>query len=92
MIVTMYFRPASEPIQFRGGWPVAAAASTCVGLTLLLGIVPKPFSDAAHRAAVAALDHPNPAPLEEPVPQNETASAADALAPIAGTAFPALGD
>src|SRR5262249_46827064 len=39
IVVLMYLSPAPErePVQVRGGWPVAAAVGVCAGLTVALG-------------------------------------------------------
>ncbi len=63
VVVVMYFRPSKESIQVSGGWPVAGAVSTCVILTVLVGLYSAPLSKAAHRAAQSALAHPLPAEL-----------------------------
>jgi NADH-quinone oxidoreductase subunit N len=63
LIVVMYFRPSKETIHVTGGWPVAAAVSTCVLLTVVLGLYSAPLSNAAHTAAQSALSHPQPAKL-----------------------------
>jgi hypothetical protein len=48
------------------------AVAACAGLSLILGIVPAPLSDASREAAVAAINNPDPGPPATP----ETASAA----------------
>jgi len=63
VVVVMYFRPSKEPIKVSGGWPVAAAVSACVILTVLVGLYSAPLSKAAHSAAQSALFHPQPPEL-----------------------------
>jgi NADH-quinone oxidoreductase subunit N len=58
LVVVMYFRPSREPIQFRGGWPVALALGACASLTVILGLFSSSVSGAAHAAAVSAQAHP----------------------------------
>jgi NADH-quinone oxidoreductase subunit N len=60
IVVVMYFGKSKEPIEIAGGWPVAAAVSVCVVLTVWFGINSAPVSSRAHAAAQAALAHPQP--------------------------------
>jgi NADH-quinone oxidoreductase subunit N len=58
IVVVMYFGQQKDAIELKGGWPVAAAVSVCVFLTVLFGINSAPVSTRAHAAAHAALEHP----------------------------------
>ena len=49
LVVVMYFRPAGDPIEVRGGWPVAYAVGSCVSLTVILGLFSTPLAEAAAR-------------------------------------------
>jgi NADH-quinone oxidoreductase subunit N len=60
LVVVMYFRPAGEPIEVRGGWPVAFAVGTCASLTIILGLFSTPLAEAAHAAAQSAMARPDP--------------------------------
>jgi NADH-quinone oxidoreductase subunit N len=60
LVVVMYFRPAGEPIEVRGGWPVAVAVGTCASLTVILGLFSSSLSLAAHAAAQSAMARPDP--------------------------------
>ena len=60
IVVVMYFGKPKDPIEVTGGWPVAAAVSVCVFLTVFFGINSAPLSSSAHAAAQAALAHPQP--------------------------------
>ena len=51
----MYFAKSKETLELTGGWPVAAAVSVCVFLTVLFGVNSGPVSTRAHAAAQAAL-------------------------------------
>jgi NADH-quinone oxidoreductase subunit N len=61
IVVVMYFGKPKDPIELAGGWPIAAAVSVCVFLTVLLGLNSAPLSSRAHAAARAALAHPHAA-------------------------------
>jgi NADH-quinone oxidoreductase subunit N len=67
IVVLMYLSPAREPIGTRGGWPIAAAAAVCAGLTIALGVFWTPVATTARSAARSAMAHPDP-----PRPQVET--------------------
>ncbi len=60
LVVVMYFRPAGEPIEVRGGWPVAYAVGSCASLTVILGLFSTPLAGAVRAAAQSAMAHPNP--------------------------------
>jgi NADH-quinone oxidoreductase subunit N len=60
IVVVMYFGKPKDPIELAGGWPIAAAVSVCVFLTVLLGLNSAPLSSRAHAAARSALAHPHP--------------------------------
>jgi NADH-quinone oxidoreductase subunit N len=60
LVVVMYFRPAGEPIEVRGGWPVAFAVGACASLTVILGLFSTPLAEAAHAAAQSAMARPDP--------------------------------
>ena len=60
IVVVMYFGKPQGTLEITGGWPVAAAVSVCVFLTVLFGINSGPISTRAHAAAQAALAHPQP--------------------------------
>ena len=60
IVVVMYFGKPKQPIEIVGGWPVAAAVSVCVILTVWFGINSGPLSIRAQSAAQAALAHPQP--------------------------------
>jgi NADH-quinone oxidoreductase subunit N len=66
IVVLMYLSPARQPVQLRGGWPVAVSVGACASLTVLLGLFWTPVAATARAAARAAVAHPAPAP---PVPQ-----------------------
>ncbi len=57
IIVAMYLRPARQPVQARGGWPLALAVGACASLSLLLGLFPAPLARASRAAAVAAIEY-----------------------------------
>jgi NADH-quinone oxidoreductase subunit N len=79
IIVVMYYDRPREPVQVRGGWPVAASVAVCTGLTVLLGLVWAPVAEKARAAARSAVSRPTPVnPVHE--------LAADARAPAAGNA------
>jgi len=59
LVVVMYFRSSKEPIQVRGGWPIAAAVGACASLTVILGLFSSSLSSAAHAAAKSALPNPS---------------------------------
>ena len=54
IIVLMFFKESSEPLDVAGGSPVSAATAACASLSLLVGIYPDPISRACREAAVAA--------------------------------------
>ena len=56
----MYFGKPKDTIEWIGGWPIAAAVSVCVFLTVYFGINSAPLSSRAHAAARAAVPHPLP--------------------------------
>jgi NADH-quinone oxidoreductase subunit N len=60
IVVVMYFGKSKGPIEVTGGWPIAAAVSVCVFLTVYFGINSAPLSSRAHAAARAAMAHPQP--------------------------------
>ncbi len=60
IVVVMYFGKPQGTLEITGGWPVAAAVSVCVFLTVLFGINSGPMSTRAHAAAQAAPAHPQP--------------------------------
>jgi NADH-quinone oxidoreductase subunit N len=60
IVVLMYFGKPKDPIEVTGGWPIAAAVSVCVFLTVYFGVNSSPLSSRAHAAAQAALAHPQP--------------------------------
>ena len=60
IVVLMYFGKPKDTIELTGGWPIAAAVSVCVILTVFLGINSAPLTSRAHAAARAALAHPQP--------------------------------
>jgi NADH-quinone oxidoreductase subunit N len=60
LVVVMYFRPAGEPIEVRGGWPVTLAWAACTSLTVVLGLYSTPLAEAAQAAAQAAMSCPDP--------------------------------
>jgi NADH-quinone oxidoreductase subunit N len=62
IVVIMYLRPFATPITAQPAWPTMAAVSVCAVLSLAVGIYPPPVSQATHKAAEAALDHPAPTP------------------------------
>jgi NADH-quinone oxidoreductase subunit N len=66
MVVVIYFHESDEPVHVKGGWPLAAAAGSCVGLTLLLGLFSSPLAQVAHTAAVSAMALPVPAEVQPP--------------------------
>ncbi|MDG3002821.1 NADH-quinone oxidoreductase subunit N [Paludisphaera mucosa] len=67
IIVLMFLKPAEEPVDAVGGWPVALATGACVSLSLLVGLYPAPISRACREAAVAANVHPAPVAESAPV-------------------------
>jgi NADH-quinone oxidoreductase subunit N len=73
IVVLMYLSPSQQPVQLRGGWPVAVSVGACAGLTVLLGLFWTPVAATARAAARAAVAHPAPAP---PVPQITATSTA----------------
>lgn len=60
IVVMMYFGKPKDAIEVSGGWPVTAAVSVCVILTVFFGLNSAPLSSRAHAAAQAALAHPQP--------------------------------
>jgi NADH-quinone oxidoreductase subunit N len=60
IVVVMYFSKPKDAIEVTGGWPIAAAVSVCVFLTVYFGINSAPLSSRAHAAARAAVAHPQP--------------------------------
>ena len=60
IVVVMYFGKSQGPIEVTGGWPIAAAVSMCVFLTVFFGINSAPLSSRSHAAARAAMAHPQP--------------------------------
>jgi NADH-quinone oxidoreductase subunit N len=62
IVVVMYLSPSKEPIQVRGGWPVAVSVGACASLTVLLGLFWTPLAETARAAARSAVAHPAPAP------------------------------
>jgi NADH-quinone oxidoreductase subunit N len=60
IIVVMYLRPQRQQVAAGGGWPVALAVGSCVGLTLLLSN-PNPVARAAREAAETAVRPSSPA-------------------------------
>jgi NADH-quinone oxidoreductase subunit N len=65
IVVVMYFGPAKQKVEVRGGWPVALAVGACSALSLLLGLYPAPIAKASRAAALAAVAHPHPS-LSQP--------------------------
>jgi NADH-quinone oxidoreductase subunit N len=61
IVVLMYLSPATEQVQVRGGWPVAASVATCASLTVVLGLFWGAVAQPAREAAHAAVSHPEPA-------------------------------
>lgn len=55
IVVGMYLRPATEPIQPSAGWPTVASAAACVLLTLGLGVLPQTLRGPTQEAARAAV-------------------------------------
>jgi NADH-quinone oxidoreductase subunit N len=55
IIVGMYLRPATKTLEPRAGWPTIAAATTCVILTLGLGLFSRPLAGPCQEAARAAV-------------------------------------
>ena len=49
IVVVMYFGKPKDAIEITGGWPLAAAVSVCVFLTVLFGINSGPVSIASAR-------------------------------------------
>jgi NADH-quinone oxidoreductase subunit N len=66
IIVLMYFKTPSEPVEVVGGWPVAAATGACATLSLATGLYSTPISRACRDAAIAA--NVRPATVEEAAP------------------------
>ena len=61
IVVLMYFGKPKDPIEVTGGWPIAAAMSVCVFLTVYFGVNSAPLSSRAHAAgSKRALAHPQP--------------------------------
>jgi NADH-quinone oxidoreductase subunit N len=63
IVVVMYFSPARQAIQVRGGWPVAVSVGACAGLTVLFGLFWTPVANTVRSAARAAVAHPAPPSL-----------------------------
>ena len=59
IVVVMYFGKPKDSIEVTGGWPIAAAVSVCVFLTVYFGINSAPLSSRAHAASASSpLAHP----------------------------------
>jgi NADH-quinone oxidoreductase subunit N len=56
IIVGMYLRPATRTLEPRAGWPTLAAATTCVVLTLGLGLFSRTLTIPCQDAARAAVE------------------------------------
>jgi NADH-quinone oxidoreductase subunit N len=78
LVVVMYLRPSKEEVRLSGGWPVALAAGACASLTVVLGLLSSPVSNAARAAAQAALHHspPQSSQIATTVPSPATAGRA----------------
>jgi NADH-quinone oxidoreductase subunit N len=77
IVVLMYLSPAPErePIQVRGGWPVAVAVGACASLTVALGLFWTPVAATARSAARAAAAHPAPVSPRVEIPEFTAAMA-----------------
>jgi NADH-quinone oxidoreductase subunit N len=62
IVVIMYLRPATTPIDARPAWPTLLAVGTSALLSLAVGLYPPPVSRATRAAAEAAIAHPEPPP------------------------------
>ncbi len=67
IIVTMYLRsPTSDAIDARPPWPSALAVGICAVFTVLFGLYPTPLTVATNRAAIAAIELPEPRDTDRP--------------------------
>lgn len=62
IVVEMYLKPASSPLIVHIKWPTAAAIGACATLTVAFGLDKAPIDRAVRESALAAADHPVPAP------------------------------
>ncbi|HZW31347.1 MAG TPA: NADH-quinone oxidoreductase subunit N, partial [Isosphaeraceae bacterium] len=79
IVVLMYLSPDQErePVQIRGGWPVAAAVGACAGLTVVLGLFWTPVAATARVAAQSAAAHPAPVSPRVEIPEFTAAAVED---------------
>jgi NADH-quinone oxidoreductase subunit N len=67
IVVTMYLRsPTNDAIVARPPWPTSVAVGACAIFTVLFGLYPTPITVATNRAAIAAIELPEPQDTSRP--------------------------